>query len=403
MNRLHLRSAFYVKFRLFLLCGLFAFVADCKKEDAIDQTQLLMMTWCSQASYAPPKPVTANEIKLFPSGSIAAAYNRSGSYETNSKEEVTLSLSTDGILFSNRTPTSPLKGGYTFGYSFQSEAAMYAINGETVTYKTSDAGNNWSPMKFESSYIGPVYFGPKSTGYYNAILFADAANGIRKGYVYNESSSSESFLDRTGDGGESWVRYPIAKQTSIYDLVMLSPSEILYTASNSGSGMNVYRSTDGGASFNATNGPTSYRSKLFFLDSLNGWVGAGNSLGKTVNGGATWTTVTHNLTGGSFWKVKFLTVNDGYALYGVDYSLVKLFKTADGGANWTLISLPFATSGIDGTFDAVAGKIAVSHKNYLYISTNDFVSYSGADPGLTKHSYAYSNAVGNAACIPFSF
>ncbi|PJZ59349.1 hypothetical protein CH367_01995 [Leptospira barantonii] len=361
-----------------------------------------MMTWCAQASYAPPKPITANEIKLFSSGSIATAYSRSGSYETNSKEEVTLSFSTDGVLFSNRTPTSPVKGGYTFGYSFQSEAAIYAINGETVTYKTSDAGNNWSPMKFESAYIGPIYVGPKSTGNYDGIWFTDASNGIRKGYVYNGSYSSEKFLDRTGDGGESWVRYPIGKQIGIYDLVMLSASEILYTASNSGSGMNVFRSTDGGANFNATNGPTSYRSKLFFLDSLNGWVGAANSLGKTVNGGASWTTVTHNLTGGSFWKVKFLTVNNGYALYGVDYSLMKLYKTTDGGATWTLIPLSFATTGIDGTFDSVTGKIAVSHKNYLYVSTNDFASYSTVDPGLTKHSYAYSNAVGNAACIPFS-
>lgn len=401
MNCFGSKFSSYAKCCFFIFYSFLIFTAGCKKEDTIDETQLLMMTWCAQPAYAPPKPVTANEIKIFPSGSIAAFYNRSGSYETNSKEEVTFAFSADGISFSNRTPTSPIKGGYLFSYSFQSETTMYAANGETVTYKTSDSGNSWSPMKFEPYYFGPIYFGPVSTGKYNSILFSDASNGIRRGYVYADSGS-EYFLDRTGDGGESWVRYPIGKQTSIYDLVMLSASDILYTASNSGSGMKVYLSTNGGANFNATNAPASYLSRLFFLDSSNGWVSAANSLGKTVNGGASWTTVTHNLTGGSFWKVKFLTVNDGYALYGVDYSLVKLYKTADGGANWTLISLPFAATGTDGTFDAITGKIAVSYKNKLYVSANDFAAYSTLDPGLTKHSYAYSNAVGNAACVPFS-
>lgn len=402
MDRLQSKSASYKKFYLILLCGIILFATGCKKEEAFDQTQLLMMTWCAQTAYAPPQPVTANEIKLFPSGSIVAAYSRSASYETNSKEEVTLAFSANGSNFSNRTPASPLKGGYTFGYSFQSEAAMYATNGETVTYKTSDSGASWSPMKFESSYFGPIYLGPKLTGYYRAVLFADSLNGIRRGSFYTASYGSENFLDRTTDGGESWIRYSIDQQTAVYDLVMFSASNILYTASNSGSKMSVYRSTDGGANFNATNAPTSYRSKLFFLDSLNGWVAAANSLGKTTDGGATWTTVTHNLTGGSFLKVKFLSSNDGYALYGLDYSLTKLYKTTDGGANWTLIPLSFAISGVDGTFDAVIGKIAVSHQNKLYVSANESGTFSALDPGLTKHSYAYSNAVGNMACIPYS-
>ncbi|WP_246838895.1 WD40/YVTN/BNR-like repeat-containing protein [Leptospira yasudae] len=402
MDRLQSKSASYMKFNLVLLCGFMLFSTGCKKEDAIDETQFLMMTWCAQTAYTPPKPVTANEIKLFPSGSIVAAYNRSASYETNSKEEVTLAFSKDGINFSNRTPASPLKGGYTFGYSFQSEAAMYATNGETVTYKTSDSGASWSPMKFEPSYFGPIYFGPKLTGYYKAVLFADSLNGIRRGSLYTASYGSENFLDRTADGGESWIRYPIDQQTAVYDLVMFSASEIVYSASNSGSKMSVFRSTNGGANFNATNAPTSYRSKLFFSDSLNGWVAAANSLGKTTDGGATWTTVTHNLTGGSFSKVKFLTANDGYSLYGLDYTPTKLYKTIDGGANWTLISLPFASNGIEGTFDAVTGKIAVSHQNKLYVSTNEFAAYSTLDLGLTKHSYAYSNAVGNMACMPYS-
>ncbi|EPE86511.1 hypothetical protein LEP1GSC021_1374 [Leptospira noguchii str. 1993005606] len=65
--------------------------------------------------------------------------------------------------------------------------------------------------------------------------------------------------------------------------------------------------------------------------------------------------------------------------------------------------MPFAPEGMDGTFDAGAGKIVIVYQQKLYESTDEFITFDVIDPGLKKTTTAYSNAVGNPACVLYSF
>ncbi|EMG23784.1 hypothetical protein LEP1GSC150_4152 [Leptospira interrogans serovar Copenhageni str. LT2050] len=140
-----------------------------------------MMAWCMSPADAPSKPITANEIKIFSSGSIAALYQSQEFYESNSKSDMTLVWSEDGRNFSNRTPTYVVSGQYNFHYFIKSESEIYAVNHNKVNYKTLNGGKDWAPMKYESTALGIFDLGPQNTGSYHWIRFLDSQNGIRIG------------------------------------------------------------------------------------------------------------------------------------------------------------------------------------------------------------------------------
>ncbi len=385
-----------MKLKYTILLTLFFF--SCEKENKISSTDYFMMAWCMSPADAPSNPITANEIKIFPSGSIMALYQSQEFYESSSKSDVTLVWSEDGKKFSNRTPTYVVSGQYNFHYFIKSESEIYAVNHNKVNYKTLNWGQNWTPMKYESTTLGIFDLGPQNMGSYHWIRFLDSQNGIRIGTNFNNAP----FLDRTVNGGESWERSTLPQELRMLDLLYNSIQEILYiTYGPTYSNSVIYHSGDAGNSFHSTGPSVSYNSKFHFLDSLNGWINS-SSLVHTVDGGNVWTTVPNNLTGGAFQKIKFLSPTLGYTFYG-PYQSYKLYKTVNGGANWVLIPFPFALDGIDGTFDVDAGKIVIAYQEKLYGSTDEFITYEVMDPGLKKTVTSYSNAVGNPACVLYSF
>lgn len=177
---------------------------------------------------------------------------------------------------------------------------------------------------------------------------------------------TDTQIVRTNDGGITWynVTPPGLTETG-YSVRM----EVLDTGhvwvhlpdyDNYPHGGMLYRTSDGGLSWTSSSVPFS-GGDLRFLDTDNGWaladlgVATGSnavSVFQTTDGGSTWTqkyTNDPNLTGSGDslplggLKAGIAPVNMQTAfVYGVIYApgTPYLFRTDDGGANWTPVELP---------------------------------------------------------------
>jgi len=177
---------------------------------------------------------------------------------------------------------------------------------------------------------------------------------------------TETQIVRTNDGGITWYNVTPPEVTEAgysVDTFVLDNDHVWMQLAdpdnfpNSGS---LYRTTDGGLTWTSNKVPFS-RGTLNFLDANNGWmmsalgVAAGSmgiSVFQTSDGGATWDqTYTNdpNLAdagdslplGGLKNGLAPLNMQTAW-VYGLTYApgTVYLYRTEDGGANWTEQSLP---------------------------------------------------------------
>lgn len=177
---------------------------------------------------------------------------------------------------------------------------------------------------------------------------------------------TETQIVRTNDGGITWynltppglteVGYSVSMEVLDNSLVWVQlPDYNNYP--NSGTS---YRTTDGGLSWDSATSPFS-GGNIRFLDANNGWaladlgVGAGSNavaIYQTTDGGTTWIqkyTNDPNLAnagdslplGGLKAGIAPINMQTAF-VYGVTYSsgTPYLFRTDDGGASWTTVTLP---------------------------------------------------------------
>ncbi|MBW7873770.1 MAG: T9SS type A sorting domain-containing protein [Ignavibacteriales bacterium] len=149
---------------------------------------------------------------------------------------------------------------------------------------------------------------------------------------------------RSTDGGNTWSIVPIANKTETFYSVDMIDNNLGFA---SGTNSFVYKTTDGGASWNpvATSGLPAGATfiKIDFVDANTGWVFAAepntlsNFIFKTTNGGANWVAQSHGVSGanGQIYNAHMLNANDGYA---VSYQ-PKVFRTTNGGTTWTMQSI----------------------------------------------------------------
>lgn len=177
---------------------------------------------------------------------------------------------------------------------------------------------------------------------------------------------TESQVLRTNDGGITWYNVTPPNVTAAgyqANLVLIDNAQAwlhLPASQNDFTSGILYRTSDGGLSW--TSFPVPFASAdLHFLDAKNGWaladlgVGAGSNavaIFQTTDGGATWTqkfTNDPNLAGAGDTlplgglKAGIAPVSMQAAfVYGVTYApgAPYLFRTDDGGATWSPVSLP---------------------------------------------------------------
>jgi photosystem II stability/assembly factor-like uncharacterized protein len=210
-------------------------------------------------------------------------------------------------------------------------------------YKTTDGGKNWKAQVVN----------PHPKAFLDAFAFWDARNGIAVG----DPIDGHFMILRTTDGGAQWVQVPA--QNIIPALpgdgifaasgttIMVNGNANGWFATGGSSAARVFRSTDKGQTWAASNTPiisTQASTGIFsiaFKDALNGIIVGGDyrkveeakdNIAKTSDGGRTWTLITNSGLGGFRSCIAYVPGSKGKTLLatgpsGSDYS-------SDGGMHW---------------------------------------------------------------------
>lgn len=170
------------------------------------------------------------------------------------------------------------------------------------------------------------------------VFFFDSLNG----WIISSSG-----VVHTVDGGENWLSQPGPDGVTLYGIQFTSPLDGWLVAASADTGR-LYHSHDGGGSWaEATTGFTGVNaySDLFFTDSLHGWlIGYYNEgptfledttfIFRTSDGGDTWQKA--NLPFNAYNVIFFTDTLNGWI--GGYYDDIK--RTTDGGVSWISQSLP---------------------------------------------------------------
>lgn len=192
------------------------------------------------------------------------------------------------------------------------------------------AVTNDSAKTFTNSVLGPEF----ATSYQMA--FKDRLHGI----IASGTSFGNGILSYTADGGVTWDS---TQQSHNFASVCYADNNTAYA----GGYGTVYKSIDGGVTFNPTYAAGDFFRGIHFFDAQTGVaIGYQGLIIKTRDGGNTWEKVKKG--NGPFMKREFLLGtsffgNTGYAIgeYG------NMYQTIDAGDNWKKVK-PFTDEHIQG-------------------------------------------------------
>ncbi|MBD2703770.1 choice-of-anchor D domain-containing protein [Spirosoma sp. BT702] len=279
--------------------------------------------------------ISANTNSLCegPPVSISLTNSNPSFFTTGSLQRngTTVASTTNGQL--NYTTTLP--GAYQFVYNEKSGFSdvyagqstfleftdMYFLNTSTGfvlsgqgIHKTSNGGKTWSKTAVGNNFN-------------TAVHFSDSQNGWVVGWGGN--------INRTTDGGATWVTQPINFGYELYDVFATSST----TGWVVGRKNKVLYTSNGGGTWTDVNLSIPYDDAsvqgIYFINQNTGWiVGQGGIIRKTTNGGSNWTSQSLPSPYAQLWitDVSFVDANTGWVstVYG------GVFKTTNGGASWTL-------------------------------------------------------------------
>jgi photosystem II stability/assembly factor-like uncharacterized protein len=280
---------------------------------------------------------------------------------------------------------------------------VYAAGGDSSggVYKSVNGGASWSLSRtglpsqtvsvsyhivaLDPSNPATVYVGTSNMGVYQStdggLTWAARNAGLPNDEITNLTVSPNNpalllagtlhkGIYRSTDGGNTWSSLALSG-TGIRDLRFVSANPaLLYAGTN---GVGVYKSSDGGATWaqSSIGLPLADTARLV-IDPSNSaifYLGASDGLYKSIDRGQSWS-ATELMT-----SVKELVIDptNPQTLYaGLDY--VGVYKTTDGGANWTRV-LGFNNN----PFEAMA--IDPVSPNTLYAAAYPFKLFKTTDGG----------------------
>tara|TARA_R110002072_G_scaffold34706_3_gene103523 strand:+ start:99 stop:1337 length:1239 start_codon:yes stop_codon:yes gene_type:complete len=208
------------------------------------------------------------------------------------------------INIHNRLPSPALE---ICGLSIPTDSVIYGCgvySQPAYIVKSTDRGNTWTTIDM-SPYASSLV----------EIHFLSADTGFVCGQA--DSLSDGGIIFYTTDGGQNWQSVYKTFTNLDYIWKIQSPDGVNYFASvssvPSAGNTTFLKSTDGGMTWTQGVVDTTWHDiqMIGFLDSLKGWTGGRDHLFETVDGGATWNTVT--IPGGGSYYNRFLKLNDSTA------------------------------------------------------------------------------------------
>jgi len=202
-----------------------------------------------------------------------------------------------------------------------------------IIYKSTDGGMNWSSHTASGIGISGVSVNPTSP---NILYGACMTTG---------SNFSMGFLKST-DSGETWTCTPLNSYMGQAYCLAIDPqyANIIYIGgyySNSGDCVSVYKSTDGGVTFNeissgfADTCSSVYSVAVHPTNSNIVWAGTrGGGIYRTTNSGGSWNLVSAD-TFYNIYSLAVSTINPNIVFAGAD---TRVYKSTDAGSSWFISS-----------------------------------------------------------------
>ncbi|HYP52167.1 MAG TPA: right-handed parallel beta-helix repeat-containing protein, partial [Pyrinomonadaceae bacterium] len=280
-------------------------------------------------------------------------------------------------------------------------ATLYAAT-DTGVYKSSDAGATWAQL---SNGI--------TTGSFSELAIDPTNNAGAPATVFaaNLGTAGARGLYRSTDGGASWALstagMPGTGAVSDVAIDPSAPSTVYAGLPDNG----IYKSTNGGANWTAsTTGITTGATLQGFNDlavdplspqnvytSVNSTNNGVRGLWKTTDGGANWARIgaATFVSGATALAPRLVfpdPLNAGFvfaATSGTGTS--ELYRSTDGGANWSASSAGIADKNIRQLARDAAGKLYCLTYTNLYVSTDDGANWTEApQSGLNDQHLSFA-------------
>jgi len=254
-----------------------------------------------------------NSVSFFPAGILAMQFlNNDTGYAFRNSDSLLITTDGGNTWIGNRVNQTM----YTI--DFVNFNVGYVGGFDGAIYKTANGGITWTainspPQLYDGYDINSIAFVSEDTGF---------AVG-REGRVL-----------KTNDGGQTWTPYA----TTYFGINSVSfPNSSIAYFSN---GVNIYKSFDGGQSWNALPlalgvNSTSYFDQMHFSNADSGFVITSNPalIYKTNDGGQTWQTIQpYKYREDDVTGISFLTPNIGFISLTGSAGLI--IETTDGGNSW---------------------------------------------------------------------
>ncbi len=245
--------------------------------------------------------------------------------------------------------------------AFAGTATGYIVGERGLCKKSNDGGVTWLSLQ---------KINPASD--VNDLLFVNSGRGWAVG-AQNIGMYGDIF--RSDDGGNSWntINTGLSGTTDFNDILMTPDGALMIVGDwdiyGSGEAVMLRSDDDGQTWTGISNGVKANLNKVVFTDAQTAWaIGgsySGSAMSKSEDGGNTWTAMTCPVA----TELRDLVFIDAMNIW-IAASGTKLLHTTDGGANWTVLTGPAAYGDYTRLDRIGADTLFVSSGSSLYRSVD---------------------------------